>query len=183
MLRCSCANFAYFLSRILNIFVQTVIESENAYKLRVPHCKYAVHVIVGVAVPFWVAECKWPGLARPFRQRTPDLASSGLPGTAFDFSPVHTDIAQRPVIEARQLANGGTIARPGPKGGNKRSNPHDGLLSSFATRMMSLAGMAMLTFGRRGGSAKGSRPKHGYPADVTHTFHPSPNRVRIADEA
>jgi hypothetical protein len=53
----------------------------------------------------------------------------GLPGSAFDFRAIDTNILQRPVVEIRQLPHGGAIARPGAKRDNKRCNPHSSLPS------------------------------------------------------
>jgi hypothetical protein len=80
------------------------------------------------------SKCKWPGNARPFGKRVvgsvrPRSSPGGLPGSAFDFRAVDTDILQRPIVEVRQLPHGSAIARPGAKRGNKRCNPHNSLPS------------------------------------------------------
>jgi hypothetical protein len=58
----------------------------------------------------------------------------GLPGSAFDFRAIDTNILQRPIVEIRQLPHGGTIARPGAKRDNKRCNPHSSLPSVTKNR-------------------------------------------------
>lgn len=84
--------------------------------------------------------------------------ADAVPGAAFDFGAIETDIPQHPIVEHGQFTHRDAITRPGPKRSNKRCNPHDGLF--LRSMIDDAAGMAVLNLGSAA-NAKGSRPNEG----------------------